>query len=114
MKIYVKMHASMKAENLHTFPFSGNVWWFCQYRRIQGYLFANDMQMCTGFCLGDVPIMQYKQYTTAKSPVKCNHQQFNYMYEPLPQSTTNLVPSVPLYPCILMQQKSVFASNLAS
>ena len=29
-----------------------------QDTRIQGYLFANDIKMCTGICLGDVPIFQ--------------------------------------------------------
>ena len=33
--------------------------------RIQGYLFADDIKMCTGIGLGNVPVIQYEQYTTA-------------------------------------------------
>ena len=38
--------------------------------RTQGYLFVNDIKMCTGICLGDVPSIQNEQYTIAS--YKCN------------------------------------------
>ena len=40
--------------------------------RIQGYLFANDIKMCIGICLGDVPVIQNEQYTKAISLIKKN------------------------------------------
>ena len=42
------------------------------YTRKQGYLFSNDRKMCTGICLGDIPIIQHEHYTTATSVIK-NH-----------------------------------------
>ena len=36
-------------------------------------------KMCTGICLGDVPVIQYEQYTTDTSQVKNNSQQFIYV-----------------------------------
>ena len=45
----------------------------CVHTRIQGYLFANDIKMCTGICLGDVQIIQNGLYTTATSPIKNNY-----------------------------------------
>ena len=51
---------------------------------MHGYLFANDMTLCTGICLGDVRIMLNERYTRDISSVKYNYQQFNYMYKSLP------------------------------
>ena len=59
-------------------------WIFCdhQYNRlnellfiftgIQGYLFASDIKMCIRICLGEVPVIQNEQYTTATSLIKNN------------------------------------------
>ena len=38
--------------------------------RTQGYLFPNDIKMCTGICLGNAPIIQHRKYTTATSLIK--------------------------------------------
>ena len=51
------------------------------FTRLQGYPFTNDIKICTGICLSNVPIIQHEQYTTATSPVKNNYQQFNCMYK---------------------------------
>ena len=40
--------------------------------RIERYLFANDIKMCTEICLSGVPIIQHEQYTTATSLSKIN------------------------------------------
>ena len=37
--------------------------WASSFSRIQGYLFASDIRMCTGICLGDVPIIQQTNST---------------------------------------------------
>ena len=53
--------------------------------RTQGYLFTNDIEMCTGICLGDIPVIKKKkttkktnkqkneQYTTATSVIEDNY-----------------------------------------
>ena len=46
--------------------------WDC-HTRIQGYLFANDIKMCTEFFLDDVPIIQNEQYIKATSLIENNH-----------------------------------------
>ena len=44
------------------------------FPRIQGYLFANEIKMCTGICLGDIPIIFKKtNSTTATSLIKDNY-----------------------------------------
>ena len=58
---------------------------------IWGYLFANNIKMCTGICLGDVQTIQNKQYATATSLIKNNYQQFNQMYISVLWSRTNTV-----------------------
>ena len=35
-------------------------------------------------CLGDVPMIQNEQYTTAASLIKNKYQQCNYMYKSFP------------------------------
>ena len=35
---------------------------------MQGHFFAKDIKTCTGICLGDVPVIQNEQRTTATSP----------------------------------------------
>ena len=57
---------------IHSFTYLLSVL-FNASSRIQGYLFANDIKMCTGLCLGDVPIIQHDQYTTATSVIKNNY-----------------------------------------
>ena len=52
------------------------------YARI--FLFPNDIKIGTGICLGDIPIIQNEQYTTATSPLQNTDQQFNCMYRSLP------------------------------
>ena len=34
---------------------------------VQGYLFANDIKVCTGICLGDIPIIQNEERKSYKS-----------------------------------------------
>ena len=50
------------------------------YKDIYSPMTLTFFKMCTGICLGDVPIIQNEQYTTATSPVKNNCQQFNHRY----------------------------------
>ena len=45
--------------------------------------------MCTAICLGDVPVTQNEQYTTATSPNQNKYQQFNHHNVQISYNQTN-------------------------
>ena len=51
--------------------------------------------MCTGICLGDVPVIQREEYTTATSLIKNNYRQWNSMYKSIAWSTANTALALP-------------------